>query len=64
MKPLLDNTSNNEQPVIPLAQLEPNYLAQVIEQYPGNMQQLAHDLQISERTLYRKCSQYDLKLDR
>lgn len=64
MKPLLDNTSNKEQPVIPLAQLEPNYLAQVIEQYPGNMQQLAHDLQISERTLYRKCSQYDLKLDR
>lgn len=56
----LDNT---EQPVIPLAQLEPNYLANVIAQYPGNMKQLAHDLQISERTLYRKCSQYELKLE-
>lgn len=62
MKPSIDKISHNEQPVFPLAQLEPNYLAKVIAQYPGNMQQLAHDLQISERTLYRKCSQYELKL--
>ncbi len=41
-------------PVMPLEELEAGYLASVSRRYRGDRQALAHDLGVSERTLYRK----------
>ena len=43
-----------EQEVIPLCDLEKNYLATLAESYPGSKSELASRLGVSERTLYRK----------
>ena len=40
--------------VVPLAELEQRYLARVAADFPGDRQELAGKLGISERTLYRK----------
>ncbi|AGA34529.1 sigma54 specific transcriptional regulator, Fis family - like protein [Thioalkalivibrio nitratireducens DSM 14787] len=40
--------------VIPLDELERQYLARVVAQHPGDRQELARQLGVSERTLYRK----------
>jgi two-component system, NtrC family, response regulator HydG len=45
--------------VIPLAAVEQRYLARVAAGYPGDREELARKLGISERTLYRKLHQLD-----
>ncbi|WP_026180419.1 sigma-54 interaction domain-containing protein [Hahella ganghwensis] len=40
--------------IMPLEELEKNYLAQVVETYKGDKASLARELGVSERTLYRK----------
>jgi two-component system, NtrC family, response regulator HydG len=40
--------------VIPLEDLEQRYLARVVAEFPGDRQELARRLGVSERTLYRK----------
>jgi two-component system, NtrC family, response regulator HydG len=40
--------------VVPLAELEQRYLARVAADFPGDREELARKLGISERTLYRK----------
>jgi DNA-binding NtrC family response regulator len=40
--------------VVPLAELEQRYLARVAADFPGDREELARRLGISERTLYRK----------
>jgi two-component system, NtrC family, response regulator HydG len=40
--------------IVPLEQAEERYLRWVVERHPGDNRQLAHDLGLSERTLYRK----------
>lgn len=40
--------------VIPLEELEQRYLARVLAEFPGDRQELARKLGVSERTLYRK----------
>ena len=43
-----------EENIVPLSQLEQRYLQQVSAHYPGSKAELAQQLNISERTLYRK----------
>jgi two-component system, NtrC family, response regulator HydG len=45
--------------VIPLAAVEQRYLARVVAGYPGDREELARKLGISQRTLYRKLQQLD-----
>jgi two-component system, NtrC family, response regulator HydG len=40
--------------VIPLEELEQRYLGRVLAEFPGDRQELARKLGVSERTLYRK----------
>jgi DNA-binding NtrC family response regulator len=39
---------------LPLWELEKRYLQELTTSYPGDRKQLAQELQISERSLYRK----------
>jgi two-component system, NtrC family, response regulator HydG len=45
--------------VIPLEELEQRYLARVLAEFPGDRQELARRLGVSERTLYRKLKGID-----
>jgi two-component system response regulator HydG len=46
--------SHRATPILPLAEVERNYLARVAREYPGDRDGLAEALGVSRRTLYRK----------
>lgn len=48
------DTLAGETGILPLAEVERNYLARVVEKYSGDREALAEALGISRRTLYRK----------
>jgi DNA-binding NtrC family response regulator len=52
-QPVMDGCRPTDE-VVPLAELEQRYLARVAADFPGDREELARRLGISERTLYRK----------
>jgi transcriptional regulator with PAS, ATPase and Fis domain len=47
-------------PMDPLEQIEANFLHSLISKYNGNRKQIATEMNVSERTLYRKLSRFNL----
>lgn len=61
-EPFRDQLVNPGSKPLPLRELESCYLQQVLASYSGDRKQLARDLQISERSLYRKLKNLDNSL--
>jgi DNA-binding NtrC family response regulator len=47
-------------PMDPLEQIEANFLHSLISKHNGNRKQIATEMNVSERTLYRKLSRFNL----
>jgi transcriptional regulator with PAS, ATPase and Fis domain len=50
----------HDNPMDPLEQIEANFLNSLINKYNGNRKQIANEMNVSERTLYRKLSRFNL----
>jgi len=53
-------TITQANPMNPLEQIEANFLNSLINKYNGNRKQIATEMNVSERTLYRKLSRFNL----
>lgn len=54
------STKTPANPMDPLEQIEVNFLNSLINKYNGNRKQIATEMNVSERTLYRKLNRFNL----
>jgi transcriptional regulator with PAS, ATPase and Fis domain len=60
MKPHIQEAEDVEEDTVTLADLEKDVIRKTLEKYNGRRKNVANDLKISQRTLYRKMKEYDL----
>ena len=54
--------SDFEEETLSIADMEKKMIQKALEKYRGKRKEAAHELGISERTLYRKIKEYDIDL--
>jgi DNA-binding NtrC family response regulator len=56
----LSSSALTTNPMDPLEQIEANFLNSLINKYNGNRKLIANEMNVSERTLYRKLNRFNL----